>query len=422
MNQTPLNILCVEPSFPGRLGATADWLVSRRGYRCRFYCVSTAPRSHWPASVGRGLEVVTYKVGGVAREPVVAWTRLLERSLCYAYGAWEALDGGRQGPVDLVLGRSAGLGSTLFVTSWQPRVPVVNLFDHYLHAREHDLADHHDDAGAGEPPNPERYFHWRRASHAVELLDLENGVTPWTPTAWQRDQFPAEYRDDFVVAFDGVEPRRAARAGGPRAVAGRSFPAGTKVVSFAASGLDRLRGFDRFARLADALLRARSDVVCVAAGGPVVRRGLDVHFYGKDYPAHLAATAPVHDPSRFLTLGDVGPGDVADLLDASDLHVDPSRTYAVARSIVGALAAGRVVLGWDTPPLREFVTHGVTGLLVDPADPDDAARAALGVLDDPAGHRPLGEAARALARERFTRDAALPALADLFARLAGAPG
>ena len=68
------------------------------------------------------------------------------------------------------------------------------------------------------------------------------------------------------------------------------IPASTRVVTFVARSLDRLRGFDRFFTLANALLRGRADVVCVVVGEPIVRRGLDVVFHNRDYPAHLMAT------------------------------------------------------------------------------------------------------------------------------------
>src|SRR6516225_7421263 len=106
MAQDPLHLLCIEPRFPGRLGPVADWLVRRRG-----------------------LELIQFNVGGAAREASVPWTRLLERGLCYAYGCWEVLEARRPRPVDLVLGRSVGLGSTLFVPVSLPGVPIVNLFD-----------------------------------------------------------------------------------------------------------------------------------------------------------------------------------------------------------------------------------------------------------------------------------------------------
>jgi hypothetical protein len=184
MSQDPLNLLCIEPRFPGRLGAVADWFVRKRGYHCRFFCHAVEQRPHWPPSAGRGLDVVAFNVGGVAREAAVPWTRCLERGLCYAYGAFEVIDARRPRPIDLVLGRSAGLGSSLFAPVSLPHAPVVNLFDYFYHPQRHDLA-----AEADRPANP-HYLAWRRTANAMDLLELENGVHPWVPTAWQRDLFP----------------------------------------------------------------------------------------------------------------------------------------------------------------------------------------------------------------------------------------
>jgi glycosyltransferase involved in cell wall biosynthesis len=412
MSQDPLHLLCIEPRFPGRLGAVADWLVRKRGYRCQFYCHSADPPPRWPEAAGKGMDVVQFGVGGVARDSAVAWTRYLERGLCYAYGCWEVLHARRPQPVDVVLGRSAGLGSTLFVPVFQPRVPIVNLFDYFMRPHEHDLA-----AEAG-PDTPVEYFHWRRSANAMDLLDLENGVTPWVPTRWQRDLFPAEYRDDFLVLHDGVNTRRFTRSpGAPRTVAFRFLPPDVRVVSFVARAPDRVRGFDRFLELANRLLRERPDVLCVVAGEPVVQRGLDVEFFNKDYRSHLFGRMPPPDPSRLWFLGGVPSGTVADLLAASDLHVYPSRAYPVSRSLLEAMSAGCVVLAWDTEPVREVLTHGRTALMVPGADAGAAAQMALAALADPAEHRPLGEAAAALVRERYAQDVTLPGLAALFDRL-----
>jgi hypothetical protein len=411
--QGPLSLVCVEPRFPGRLGAVCDWLVRKRGYRVRFFCAGAEPREHWPESVGRGLDVVVFSVGGVAREAAAHWTRTLERGLCYAFGCWEVLEGRRPRPVDLVLGRSAGLGSTLFAPVHLPGAPVVNLFDYFYHAHRHDLAEA-ELAGA-----PAEYFYWRRGANAVDLLDLENGVTPWAATAWQRDLYPAAYRDDFVVVHPGVDPDRFRRGEHrQRRVAGRAIPDGAKVVTFVARGLDRVRGFDRFVRLANRLLALYADVICVAAGAPTAPRGLDVEHYGRDYAAHVLGRTPPYDSARFWSLGFVPPATVAELLAASDLHVYPSRTYPVAASLLEAMASGRVALAWDSEPVREVLTPGRDGLLVPPDDEDEALRLARAALDDPADHAPLGEAAAALVRERYAQDVTLPRLAALSERLA----
>jgi glycosyltransferase involved in cell wall biosynthesis len=423
MAQAPLSILCIEPLFPGRLGATADWLVRKRGFRCRFYCNTSEAREHWLAAVGQGLDVRVFGVGGVAREPAVAWSRPLERSLCYAYGCWEVVDADRPRPVDVVVGRSAGLGSSLFVPASLPSAPVINLFDYYLDPHHNDLAD---DDGPGASPI---YTHWRRSSGAIELLDLENAALAWTPTHWQRSLFPTEYRNDLWVNHDGVDCRRFDRARatsnrrhGPRTIAGRTIPDSVRIVTFIARSIDRLRGFDRFWNLTRALVKARSNVVCVVLGDPVVRRGLDVTFNNRDYRATLMEQAPVDDVDRVWFLGKTPPETVAETLAASDLHIALGRPYPVARSVLEAMASGCVVLASDVPPHREVFTNGRTGLLVDPRDADAALCTALAALDDPAAHRPIGEAAADEVRARYDQDVCLPRLAERLVELANSGG
>jgi glycosyltransferase involved in cell wall biosynthesis len=418
MAQDPLHLLCIEPRFPGRLGAVADWLVRRRGYRCRSLCAGADAPEFWPASAGKGLDVFQCPVGG---DPAVEWTRVLERGLGHALSYWAHLDRERPRPIDLVLGRSAGLGSTLFVPAYLPRVPLVNLFDYFYHARAHDLAEEI------APHAPSAYTHWRRAANAMDLLDLENGGTPWVPTRWQRDLYPAEYRDDFLVLHDGIDtarfrplrpPAREGRA--PRNLVGRTLLPQVRVVTFVARALDRLRGFDRFMELANRLLRARPDVLGVVVGHPVVQRGLDVQFFNQDYRAHVLGRMALHDPDRVWFFEPLRPGLLAEVLALSDLHVYPSRPYPVARSLLEAMASGCVVLAADTAPVREFVTHGRTGLLAEPADADAWERQALAVLQDPAAHRPLGDAAGELIRRQFAQDVTLPTLAERFTQLANA--
>ncbi len=420
MPQDPLHVLWVEPEFPGRLGAVADWLVRHRGYRCWFYCHGAAPREHWPPSAGHGLEVQLFGVGGVAREPAVAWTRALERGLCYAYGCWEVLEARRPRPIDLIVGRSAGLGSALFTPVHAPAPPCINFFDYYYHPRQNDLAP---EIAPAAPPG---YVHWRRSANAVELLDLEHCDQAWTPTNWQRHLFPAEYRDDLWVQHDGIATETAgdrqmhARRSVPRTLAGRSVPEGVTLVSFVARSLDRLRGFDRFWHASNALLRERSDVVFVIVGNAIVQRGLDIEFHNRDYPALLRLNAPPVDPDRFWFLGQTTPDVVADVLAASDLHLAPGRPYPLSRSLLEAMGAGCIVLASDTVPHREVIRHGQNGLLADEGDPDDLFLQLRSVLNDLPAHRSLASAAAELVRNRYARDVCLPAVADRFCTLAGA--
>ena len=298
----------------------------------------------------------------------------------------------------------------------------MSFLDYYYHAHRNDLAD---EAG---PETAPAYFHWRRSMAAIDLLDLEQAALAWTPTSWQRGLYPREYHEQFLVLHDGVDAPRSESAAHrrgqsqTRSIAGRTIPSSTRVVSFVARSLDRVRGFDRFLELAQVLIRSNPDVLCVVVGDPIVRRGLDVAFHNQDYSAHLKSQNPPLDPDRLWFLGPSNPAVVAQVFAASDLHVAPGRPFPVARSLLEAMASGCVVLASDTEPHCEIVSPGQTGLLVEARDPDALAQQALSVLADPAAYRPLGEAAAALVRERYSREACLPRLAEEFAALASARG
>jgi glycosyltransferase involved in cell wall biosynthesis len=417
MPQDPLNLLCIEPHFPGRLGGVADWLVRKRGYRCHFYCHQAGPKEFWPEATGRGMDVIAFNVGGAGREGTVAWQRSLERSLCYSFGAWEVYHNRRPRPIDVVLGRSDGLGSSLFAPVYLPKTPVVQFFDYYYHGRKHDLAD---EAG---PETPPAYYHWRRSANAIDLLDLENNVVPWTQTAWQRELYPPEYRDDFLVLHDGIDARSfQPRPRKPIVIAGRTIPDESKVVTFVAKSLDRLRGFDRFLKLVNALIRERPDVIAIAVGDPKVVRTLDVAFHGKNYRDHALKLDPPTDLDRLWFSGAVTSGTLAEILARSDLHVYPSRPYPVSRSLLQAMASGSVILASDNPPVREVIREGLDGLLAKPDDLDDWVRQASSVLNEPSAFAPLRTSGRGVVLERFDRDATLPRLAERLNQLAGVGG
>ncbi len=103
---------------------------------------------------------------------------------------------------------------------------------------------------------------------------------------------------------------------------------------------------------------------------------------------------------------------VAELLVASDLHVVASRPYPIARSTLEAMAAGALVLAWDSAPIQEVIEPGTHGLIVPGNDPEAALHAALSALDDPDGHQPLTEAAAVLVQERYDREVTMPRLAE----------
>ncbi len=121
-----------------------------------------------------------------------------------------------------------------------------------------------------------------------------------------------------------------------------------------------------------------------------------------DHTRELAASLGVMD--RVVFTGDVGEVELPGCYMAGDLFVLPSHTRAEAfgTSLVEAMAAGLPVVSTEIQTGTSWVnTHGVTGLVVPPADPAALADAIRSLAGDPDNRLRMGRAGRARACELF---------------------
>ncbi len=93
--------------------------------------------------------------------------------------------------------------------------------------------------------------------------------------------------------------------------------------------------------------------------------------------------------------------DVPDLLKGADLFVFPGLNEALGISVIEAMATGLPVVATNVGGLRELISDGDTGLLVEPGDPDALAKAVLSVLDMEDKGQAMGLRAQRHAVENF---------------------
>jgi glycosyltransferase involved in cell wall biosynthesis len=92
---------------------------------------------------------------------------------------------------------------------------------------------------------------------------------------------------------------------------------------------------------------------------------------------------------------------VRDFLAAADIVVLPSLFEGLPLVAVEAGAMGRPMVATDVDGTPEVVLHGVTGLLVPPADSVRLAGALIELAADPVRRERMGAAARDFVVERF---------------------
>jgi glycosyltransferase involved in cell wall biosynthesis len=109
--------------------------------------------------------------------------------------------------------------------------------------------------------------------------------------------------------------------------------------------------------------------------------------------------------------------DVPEILAASDITVHSSTHEGLPKTVLEGMAAGTPVVATAVGGVPAVVEHGITGLLVNPLDPDQLAEAISSLLRDPPLCRRLAAAASG-ALEEFTIERTVADTERLYDRLA----
>src|SRR5205085_6798327 len=104
----------------------------------------------------------------------------------------------------------------------------------------------------------------------------------YTPTHFQLSTAPAELRHKLRVNFDGVDTNLFQRRPVPRPVEFRGLTIGpnTRVVTYVSRGLESIRGFDIFMKVAKRIYQEIPDVVFLIAGDERTNYGHERHHIG----------------------------------------------------------------------------------------------------------------------------------------------
>lgn len=417
-----MHVLYVHQNFPAQFGHIARHLVDKLGWQCSFV-------SQTPGGTVGGIQKIEYKIAGGATKQNHFCSRTFENTVWHCDAVYRAMKANPHVRPDLIVGHS-GFGSTLFLRELFPKTPIINFFEYYYipHDKDSDM-DFRKDLGW---PTSELKYLRSRCRNAMILLDLQTCEAAYTPTAFQKSRFPNEYQQKLQTIFDGVDrsiyhgydealrPPVAQR--GMRRIGGVDIPATTRVVTYVSRGFESMRGFDMFMKTAKRIYEQHSDVMFLVVGTDKIAYGGDEEFVHPHKTfKEWALAQDSYDLSRFRFLGRVTPTDLAQILAAGDLHIYLTVPFVLSWSMMDAMSCGAVVLGSDTAPVREMIQDGENGLLADFFDANALAEKALSVLRDPDAARPMGRAAERMVTERYSLEAVLPRMLELYERTAATP-
>jgi glycosyltransferase involved in cell wall biosynthesis len=261
-----------------------------------------------------------------------------------------------------------------------------------------------------------------RAKNAINLLAFANGGHGLTPTEWQLSTYPTWMRGWITLLREGVDldickPDPKVRRQ-PMTIGGMRIAPSDKLVTYVSRDLEPYRGFHLMMRAVPHMLRARKDIRVVIVGGDGVSYGAPPPR-GTWREVLLAELGDRIDPKRVVFPGRVDYDVYVRMLQRSDAHVYLTYPFVASWSLREALAAGCAVIGSDTEPVREFVTHGKNGLLTNFFDPAGLAAKVVSVIEDTALARGLRAGARQYAEAHLSMKDYLAGYDALIHKLTG---
>lgn len=195
----------------------------------------------------------------------------------------------------------------------------------------------------------------------------------------------------FLTVFDGVDLSAWVDEGGLAVRREFGIPPEAPLVGIVGH-IQRWKGQ---LLVVEAVARARQripEIRCLVVGG--------VHRLGVGYAEELRARIEALGlEDRIVMTG--SRRDVAACMAAMDVVLHASDREPFGRVLIEAMAVGRPVIAPREGGPLVIVTHGETGLLVAPRDPEALATAIVELLGDPERRRAMGRAARERAAAVF---------------------
>lgn len=317
---------------------------------------------------------------------------------------------------DIIIGHH-GWGEMLNLRDVWPNVPMLGYMEFYY--QPHDIDVNFDP----EFPTAIDDFPRIRAKNAINHIALNLDAEGQSPTQWQLSTYPEWAQKRINLVWEGVDldickPDPKVRRS-PMTIGGMTIEPSDKLITYVSRDLEPYRGFPLMMRAIPDLLRARRDIKIVMVGGDGVSYGNPPLQGGNWREVMLKEIGDGIDPTRVVFPGRIPYNQYLTMLQRSDAHVYLTYPFVASWSLRESLAIGCAVVGSDSQPVREFITHGENGLLTSFFDPRALATTVVEVIENKTLNGQLRTNARRYAEARLSMTDYLKSYCSLIERMTG---
>ncbi len=391
-----MNILFAHPYFPGQFDALARHLVRHTDHDLK--ALSSGIMDGRQSEAVDGIETLEFGREVVVDRPpdhVLNETESFIRNAASLALVAEDLKQSGWSPDVIYVHASWGVGA--FLHEVFPKARFIKYCE-WFYGKEGSDTDFFDtersigDKIVGELMNLPILAEFSRADRLI------------SPTLWQRSQFPHLIQPSIDIVADGIDMELFKPDGNAifTLADGRQLRKGDRVVTYVARGADPYRGFETFIKALSRLQASDPDVEALIAGDRTVYYGAGV---GTEAHFHEVMQSARLDPARTHFVGRIAKERYIELLQVSSAHIYLTVPFVLSWSALQSMATGCLVIGSDTQPVREFISHGENGLLCGFDDEKRLAELMATALED--DFSALRQNARKTMAERWSLDLAL---------------
>lgn len=388
-----MRYLFLHPNFPAQFRQIATVLASNPNNQVVF---GTRRQEDSLPNVTK----VLYQETGSPDAKTHRYVRPLESAVWQGQAVYRMVKALKeQGFIPDIVFAHSGWGPGLFIKDLLPETEYLCYFEWFYHALGTDADFDPDD------PIDEDSIAKIRVKNAPILLDLYSCDRGLAPTRWQWEQFPPEFRSKIQINHDGVDtnyfrPVENSKLILPRI--GLDLSSVDEIITYVGRGMEPYRGFPQFMEAAFLIQQRRPNAHIVIVGEDRVAYGKTLPD-GRTYKQEMLEKFPF-DRARLHFTGPLPYAEYVKVIQSSSAHIYLTRPFVLSWSMLEVMSVGCVVIGSDTPPVREVIEDGKNGLLVDFFSPLQIAERVDEVLENRDRAKAIGQAARVTILENYSLD------------------
>ena len=372
-------ILFIHKNYPAQFGALGHWLAGQ-GWDVTFATQREDAKSDTVRIVKfsdhrKNTDGIHHYVAGMERA-VITGQGFVRLAVALKNQGYEP---------DIVVAHS-GWGAGAFAKDVWPTSRYVPYVEWWYQFPALDITPH-DNLG-----DPLDVAARTRVRNAPSWLDFTGADAVIAPTKYQKSTFPKKMQSQITVLPDGMDTDL--HSPGPRSpelMKELGIPEDAQIITYIARGMEPARGFPEMMRAVTALQADRPNFHAIIIGEDRVAYGSKAKAESwKD--KMLAELTP--DLQRLHFTGLVSRRRMIEVLRAGDAHLYLSTPFVLSWSVLDAMACGALIVANDSAPVREFITNGKSGLLVDMYDPDALQARIAKALDGGASLKKIRQTAR----------------------------